>query len=97
MGISLSCPAQVRILHAHVNGRPKSLYGFTALVGALVYVALAPRFPDYPNCVAATGFLATAALRVAAYTYKLTLPAWIGPPEPVKSPSRRARVTHVKY
>ncbi|KAH8060263.1 hypothetical protein JL720_13600 [Aureococcus anophagefferens] len=58
----------VRILHAHVHGRPKSLYGFTALVGALVYVALAPRFPDYPNCVAATGFLATAVLRVAAYT-----------------------------
>ena len=90
----------VRILHAHVHGRPKSLYGFTALVGALVYVALAPRFPDYPNCVAATGFLATAVLRVAAYTYKLTLPAWIGRIQEEgspKLPSRRARVTHFKY
>ena len=49
---------------------------------------------------AATGFLATAALRVAAYTYKLTLPAWIGRLQEEgapKLPPRRARVAHVKY
>ena len=81
----------VRILHARVDGTSKTLYGSAALAGAALFVFLQTHFPaGDTDAQALAGFLATVIIRVYAYTFRVTLPEWMGyvgsKRDPIKQP-----------
>ena len=69
----------VRIFHATIDGAEKSWYALPALFGSSIYVALQTCCDVDKDLAAVCAFLMTVTMRVAAYTYRLTLPAYPNP------------------
>ena len=69
----------VRIFHATIDGAEKSWYALPALFGSSVYVFLQTCCEVDKDLAAVCAFLMTVTMRVAAYTYRLTLPAYPNP------------------
>ena len=78
----------VRIFHATIDGAEKSWYALPALFGSSVYVFLQTCCEVDKDLAAVCAFLMTVTMRVAAYTYRLTLPAY---PNPEWQDGRRVR------
>ena len=78
----------VRIFHATIDGAEKSWYALPALFGSSIYVALQTCCDVDKDLAAVCAFLMTVTMRVAAYTYRLTLPAY---PNPEWQDGRRVR------
>ena len=66
----------VRIFHATIDGAEKSWYALPALFGSSLYVGLQTCCNVDKDLAAVCAFLMTVTMRVAAYTYRLTLPAY---------------------
>ena len=78
----------VRIFHATIDGAEKSWYALPALFGSSIYGALQTCCDVDKDLAAVCAFLMTVTMRVAAYTYRLTLPAY---PNPEWQDGRRVR------
>lgn len=76
----------VRIFHATIDGRKKTLYALPALMGSSLYVTLRTCCDLKDDVAASCAFVTTVLMRVAAYTYRLALPEY---PHPVWRDGRR--------